>query len=426
MNELLLVIGLAFPCWYGYRRSVTRGRVEINHVTTLTFGFLFYWITPLAVRIWASKIDFPMAPIWIDLFRPRLTTPYALSCVALYFCFAIGDTLGLRIFRTVATATKTRRVPRVALLLVTLFGCGLMVYSAYVVRAYLFVPASPTVLQVGAARGAVTSCMVLLATVALIFTIEHPEVRWRKRLLSPYFLAPMAGAAVMLALGSRLYVASILVMFVIYQTNLRARFKLRTVVAVALVLAILFGAIGTWREGTSVTGALSNVFFEPMIGSLSLVHHLRYKGIAWINEPTQLIGDFRNLIPTVLMPEKFKTLKKPNAYRPLGGLNSFVSFNLNFGLLGTAVFWFLMPLGFRYLKSRLSNTLTATVYIMCTGWLMFTFFRDPFSISLVKAMFEDSILVPAVIVGFGSLLNAACLPALQVEGIAGDLRTETP
>ena len=35
-------------------------------------------------------------------------------------------------------------------------------------------------------------------------------------------------------------------------------------------------------------------------------------------------------------------------------------------------------------------------------------FRDPFSISLVKTMLEDSILIPIVIVGFGRLLAAAC------------------
>ena len=423
MNELLLLIGLLFPCWYGYRRSVSAGRVEINHVTTFTFGFLFYWMTPLAVRIWISRVDFPMASVWIDLFRPQLIEPYALSCVVLYFCFAAGDALAIRILRG-SSATAGPKIPRPALSLVTLAGFLLMLYSAYFERAYLFRPAAPGTMRVGVARGAVTSCMVLLATVALMFTIEHPEVSWRKRLLSPYFLAPMTGASVMILLGSRLYVASILLMFAIYQTNLRRRFKLKTVIAAALVFALIFGAIGTWREGSSATGAYFNVFLEPMLGSLSLVHHLRYKGIAWINEPTQLISDFKNLIPTVLMPDKFKALKKPDAYRPLGGLHSFVSFNLNFGIVGTAIVLFLLPIGFRYLKSRFPRTLPATFYIMCTAWLGFTFFRDAFSISIVKAMFEDSILIPTAIVGFGSLLRAACVPSTDTGDVAGNLQAE--
>jgi hypothetical protein len=343
--------------------------------------------------------------------------------VVLYFCFAIGDTLAIRMFRK-STATPSPKIPKPALTLVTLAGFLLMLYSAYFERAYLFRAAAPNTFRVGVARGAVTTCLVLLATVALMFTIEHPEIPWRKRLSSLYFVAPIAAGGLMILLGSRLYVASILLMFAIHQTTMRARMKLKTIIAAGLVLALLFGAFGTWREGSSITGASFNVFLEPMLGSLSLVHHLRYKGIAWINQPTQLIADFQNLIPTVLMPDKFKTLKKPDAYRPVGGLHSFVSFNLNFGLVGTAIFLFLLPMGFRFLKARMPRTLPATFYIMCTGWLAFTFFRDPFSISIVKAMFEDSIILPTLIVIFGSLLHAACIPISSNDAVAGNLQPE--
>ena len=411
MDDLLLVIAVLLPCWYGYRRSVSRGLVEINHVTTLTFGFLFYWITPLAVRVWASQVEFPLSSAWFAFFRARLIAPYALSCIALYLCLVLGDTVGIFVFREGEHKAVTTVVPKPALSVVTLAACALMVYSGFVFRAALFKRATPTSLEVGVARGAVTACIILLGAVAIIFTLDHPEIPWRKRLFTPHFVALIAGGGMMVILGSRLYVASLLVMFVIYQTNFRARYKLKTVVAASIVFAFLFGAVGTWREGSSVTGAFFNVLLEPMEDSLSLVHHLRYKGIAWLNAPTQLASDFENLIPTVLMPNKLYEMKKPDAYRPLGGLHSFVSFNLNFGILGSALFWFLWPMGFRYLKSRSSSTLFATIYIMCSGWLTFTFFRDPFSISLVKCIFEDSILVPFVIVGFGRLLSTACSPA---------------
>jgi len=72
----------------------------------------------------------------------------------------------------------------------------------------------------------------------------------------------------------------------------------------------------------------------------------------------------------------------------------------------------------------LPRTLPATFYIMCTGWLAFTFFRDPFSISIVKAMFEDSIILPTLIVIFGSLLHAACIPISSNDEVAGNLQPE--
>jgi len=404
--ELLLLIAVAMPCLYAYQRTVWQGRLEINHVATFTFGFLFYWITPLAARIFASRLDFPLASVWSSLFREKLIVPYALSCLALYLCFALGDTVGLRLFHDQVTRPAPK-VPRLALSVAVAAACVLMAYSGFVFRTALFRPASPTDLNSQAARGAVTACVVVLGMVAIVFTVDRPEIPWRKRLLSVYFLPFLLGMTLMVYLGSRLYAASLLVMFAIYRSNFRARYKLKTVVAGTLIFAFFFGAVGMWREEGSLTGAFFNVFEEPMLGSISLVHHLRYKGISWINYPTQLESDFENLIPTVLLPNKIDVLKKPDAYRPLGGLHSFVSFDLNFGILGSALFWFLWPMGFRYLKSRCSSTLFATMYIMCSGWLTFTFFRDPFSISLVKAIFQYSILIPIALVAFGRLLSLA-------------------
>jgi len=423
MHALLLAVAVTIPCWYAYRRSVAHGLLEINHVTTFTFGFLFYWITPLAVRILAPHVDFPLARIWSGLFREHLIVPYAVSCIALYLCFMLGDSLAVHWFRR-RPSQPARTIPTFALSLIMAFGCLLLLYSVYVVRADLFRPVAPGMNEVGAARGAVTACVVLLGCVALMFTLERPQIPWRKLLVSRYFLPPILGGGMMLLLGSRLYVASLVVIFLVCHTNFRSRFRLKRMLAAAVLFAIFFGAVGTWREGSSPTGAFFNIFLEPMEGSLSLVHHLRYRGIAWTNQPTQLLSDFENLVPTVLMPEKYKMLRKPDAYRPLGGLNSFVSFNLNFGLLGTAVFWLLWPMMFRYFKSRSAGTLAATIYVMCSGWLAFTFFRDPFSISLVKAILEQSIIIPFLIVCFGRLLSAACspvdgrilLPPAQPEG----------
>jgi hypothetical protein len=424
MAELLLLIAVALPCLYTYRRSVSQGRLEINHVGTFTFGFLFYWITPLAVRIFASRLDFPLSSTWVALFREKLIVPYALSCIALYLCFAVGDWLGIRWFHQKLPENRPR-VPRLILTLVTVAACGLLVYTAVLFRAALMRIAGPGDIPAQTARGAVTAYVVLLCVVAILFTIDRPEISWTERLRTPYFLLLMAGSAMLLWLGSRLYVASFLVMFAIYQSCFRRRFKLTTVVASGIVLALFFGAIGMWREQGDVTEALFNVVEEPMLNSLSVVHHLRYKGIAWINTPDQLESDFRNLIPTIILPNKFATAKKPDAYTPLGSLNSYVSFNLNFGFLGSALFLFLWPMLFRYLRSRSAGTLAATMYVMCSGWLAFTFFRDPFSISLVKAIVQDSILMPALIVACGWLLSAACAPAGNIGSLFPEPRMET-
>jgi len=413
---LLALIAVTLPCWYVYKRCVLDGRVEINHVATFSFGFLLYWITPLVVRIYAAKVDFPMASVWSNLFLARLIAPYALACIGLYICFAFGDSIGLRLFRA-QPRRPTDKVPRLVLSLATFAASVLLLYTAFVFRAALSRRASPVDLGAQAARGAVTTCVILLGLVCVIFTVERQEMSWRRRLASGYFLCFIAGCLLMLRLGSRLYVASFLVMFAIYQTMFRKRFKLSAVAAGGIVLAMFFGAIGMWREEGNLSGAFFNVAEEPMINSLSLVHHLRSKGISWLNTPEQLGRDFLNLAPTLLVPNKVAIVKKLKVYQPLGGLNSFVSLDLNFGMIGAGLFLFVWPIAFRYLKSRASNSLWATIYIMCSGWLAFTFFRDAFSISLVKAIVQDSVLLPVLIFGFSRLLRAACRPMNDVQGM---------
>ena len=54
------------------------------------------------------------------------------------------------------------------------------------------------------------------------------------------------------------------------------------------------------------------------------------------------------------------------------------------------------------------------MYVMCSAWMAFTFFRDPFKISLIKAVLQDSILIPIGVVAMGRLFSGACLPSGQI------------
>jgi oligosaccharide repeat unit polymerase len=409
MLDGLVLVAVVLPCWYAYKRSVARGLVAINHVGTLSFGFLFYWVLPILIGTYGPHLAPQLSSTFTQLFDPRRTTPYLLACVVFYGCFLAGDCLGIRCFRNKAIAAA--QIPRLALSLVTVLGCLLALYTMYALRAELLLPYS-TALTFKTARGTLTSCILLLGIVALMFIVDRPQAPWRERL--KYLVPFIAGCGLLLLLGSRLYVASFLLMFAIYRSNLRQRFKLRTVLLGTAIFTVLVGMVGVWRSGERLQYAFVNVAQEPVMTSISLMYYLRHQGIAWTNSPVYLASDFANLIPALILPGKASLLKRPPVYHPLGGLHSFVSFNLNFGVLGTAVFWFLLPIAFRYLKSRSSGTLWATMYIMCSAWMAFTFFRDPFKISLVKAVLENSILIPIGVVALGRLLSSACMPAGKI------------
>jgi MFS family permease len=424
MLAVLLLIATSVACWYAYKRTVTHGLIEINHVTTFTFGFLFYWIFPIVIGLYGPRLGSKLAVAFSVLFDKRFVTPYIAACLGLYLCFLAGDSVGIRLFPH-KKAMAGAKIPKLAFSFVAVAASVLTVYTWFALRAQLLLPYG-TRITFNPARGTLSSSILLLGVVALMFTIDRPEIPWRRRLVSPYFLGFMAGAVVLLFLGSRLYIASFFLMFVIYQSSLRRQWRLRTLLTGAFVFVLLLGLLGVWRAHEEITEAAPEILREPILTSLSLVHHLRYGKIAYINSPVYLMSDFANLIPALIAPDKASLLKRPRVYTPLGGTHSFVSFNLNFGVLGTGVFWLLLPIAFRYLKARSSSTLLATMYIMCSAWMAFTFFRDPFSISLVKAIFQYSILIPIGVVVLGRLLSSACLPAGNSALQAGEPQVEGP
>jgi hypothetical protein len=405
MLELMLAAAILIPLWYGYKRSVEGRLVIINHVTTFTFGFLFYWIVPMVVGVYGSRFAAQLSELYVHLFDEHFVTGYLAVCIGLYLCFVLGDLVGARLCRHRASSTPS--IPRVALSLVTVAGCVLALYISYALRAELLVPYGMRV-TFNTARGTLTTCVVLLGVVALMFTLDRPEVSWRERLGSRYFVPFLAGCAAFLWMGTRLYVMSFFVMFAVYQSNFREKFRFRTILSGVMVLVVASGAVAMWRSQGDLTDAAVSVVQEPVLASLSLAHYLSSKGIAWTNSPVYLASDFVNLVPALVLPDKAAFRKRPPVYSPLGALNSFVSFNLNFGVLGTAVFLFLLAIGFQYLKSRSSSTLFATMYIMCSGWMASTFFRDPFHISLIKVILQDSIIAPMMVVVLGRILAAAC------------------
>ena len=326
MLDLLLVIAVVIPVWYAYRRSVARGLVAINHVTTFSFGFLVYWITPILVGLYGSRLASQLSEVYFSLFDRRVVAPYLAVCIGLYLCFAIGDWLGGRLFRP---RSKTApRVPKVALSLVTAAGCALALYTSYTLRAELLLPyrhgIPPT------ARGTLAACLVLFGTVALMFTLDCPSMSWRERLAVAISLPLMAGCAVFLWLGTRLYVASLFLMFAVYQSNFQRRFRLRTVVWGAVGLVMVLGSVAMWRSHVGTADAAFTILQEPVLTSLSLIHYLDFKGIAWTNPPVYLASDFLNLIPSLVLPGKASLLKRLPVYTPLGGLHLFRFFQPEF------------------------------------------------------------------------------------------------
>jgi hypothetical protein len=146
-----------------------------------------------------------------------------------------------------------------------------------------------------------------------------------------------------------------------------------------------------------------NFFGESLNSAFSLNYFLHEYPFGIFRWPMPLLSDYIYLVPRVVLPMKDSMLVSASdvgfdILSPVGGLNSFFSCMVNFGAVGTYCFIFCFSCFLGWLKARKSHVAMRVMYAMTSGWLI-AFFRNPFEVTLVKDIFQLSILVPMVVLG---------------------------
>ena len=433
---ILLAINVAVPLWTIRRFCVNRQGVEFNHILMFTLGYLFYWIVPIVVgtyRLFESELAMRLWYQVFDVISNEAMAVYLLIVLACYLSFVSGTFFTTRLFRSQKVYKSTFFYPR---LLDILLVSGLILASifAFALRDELFHGYNGWAEGDGAEkRGPFIAASIFILSLAFVYTAKIHEdggftAKFGNLLRNRYFICYFVVAALVLSTGGRLYFVSSLVMLLVYQTVYFDRISTRIALTSVTGLGMLAGLIGLLRFSSevSVQGGLMNVFLEPLFTGFSLLHFLGDATFEWIKFPVFLLSSFVNLAPTALMPNKANFIIAPEdygnvAFSPGGALNSYFSFMINFGILGTVIFLFIFSCLLNYMKVKDKNLLFRVIYVMICGWIGFTFFRDAFFISIVKAIVQFSILTPILTVVAIQLLSIGWRNRTQkqasVEGI---------
>ncbi len=415
---VLYLLNILVPIWLARRSCIRPGGIEINHVLMFTFGYLFYWILPMGIGIFRVAADEPVLRLWFLLFDaisvPNLIL-YFLVTLGCYLSFWGGSEWVRR-----RLPEPQRRNPRYRRLffykntlnIPLVIGSVLAATYAFLLRGELFTGYTNPLLTPteSPGRSAFTGVSVSLLSVAIIYAAKldervEGEGRFRALLRNHFFVVYFLVAVLVLSLGGRLYFVSSLIMLLVYRTTYFRRIPVRWMVLIGLIGVAFAGVAGVVRQGQSLAAGqgLINLATEPIFVGVSHLHFLQANSFEVIKFPIFLLGYFINLVPTAFLPDKAAYLPDPSVYgyeifTPLGGVSSFFSFMVNFGVLGTFAALFGVGAGLAYLRGRDRTLLYRVIYVMLTGWLGLTFFRDPFSISVVKSMFEFSIAEPILLV----------------------------
>jgi oligosaccharide repeat unit polymerase len=386
--------------------------IEVNHSVLFSLGFMFYWILPFIFGI-SKYYDAkrPMMGEWNALFDKipfHALNNYMLSCLVLYFSFACGDFFGKRLFKKDELRARVIYCDKRILKFFFVAGIVAAAVFAFMLRDYLFHGYMKGFIPEG--KGSYTASTVFLLTIAFLYSIsfEEKSLSFWKTIMNKYFMAYFVAAILLLSLGGRTFFISSILMLLVYRNVYFEHMKLSNFFVFVFVIIVLSTLFAYIRTGMSLTFNIEYfkeyvfIFFSDSIyTSVSLIHFLSENTLPLLEIPKFLFYDLTNLLPSFIFPSKGELLLDPADYgytivAPVGAVNAFINLIINFGVIGSAAVFFLSAFSLNYLKEH-NIRQSRGIYIMISGWLAISFFRD-FSVTVVKLILEFSVIVPLAII----------------------------
>jgi hypothetical protein len=421
VNTLLMMANVVLAGWYVNRKCRSRTGIELNHVMAFTWGFLFYWICPVALGVLRVFEDKPAMSAWYAIFDEvddSKLAAYLLISLAAYLAFIFGTECGERNCPkpTLSQNIQPKNGDSLNLGLMNLYlllAAVCFIAVSVTLRKELFtgyanIDAVEDLYSNRTMFSAVTSFTIALWILYTSMAQQKSQSSPRTSAIfaNRFLVLYLAEAVLAVSMGSRYSVLSSVFMVATYCSVYLRKFAALTIAvsgAVALVCALAVGALRASGDAAqNITDIVFGGLTETLYGAFSLTFFLREYSFGILRWPAFLLSDYVYLVPRVLLPLKDSMILTPeeggfHIENPVGGVHSFFSFTVNFGALGTVLFFFLFFYGIGFLKARRKSILARTTYSMISGWLLISFFRNPFEVSLVKDIFQMSFAVPAVV-----------------------------
>lgn len=437
--SVALVLAMFLPMYVLLRRALHWDGIQIDHVVLFSLGFLVYAVLPFALPALRVYSDDPAVGFWYRVFdeslQPVQVTEYLRFVLLMYVSFVTGSWVGSVVGRDSVPASRANLVVDPSSLnLFFIIATVIATAYAWQRRGVLFTGYADVGASAGSA-GPLTAATIVLLGLAFL-RVAYADLRLEVaagRMASRTYLAVfIVFAALLLSLGGRLYVASAALMALCYVSVYRHRIRYAPALLVLGCGLATAGAVGAARIGGSISSRsiVQNLVSEPLFTSFSAIRFVGAGRFELFNFPRFLAADFLNLIPSAVFPGKATLLVSPAdygyvVYTPLGALHMFLSFMTNFGLIGSMIVLCVAGAALSQLRSRSHSVPGMRVsYAMLSGWMAFTLFRDPFSVSIVKNMFEFSVFVPLVLLLSAHVITVvvrqSVRPALKRPMAGGD------
>lgn len=405
---LIMVVCLIKHCF-------NNGKVVVNHIFCFSVGYLYYVILPLFIFELQLDMDDVLYKSELAYYNaaPEENKIYYLLVSFLWMiAFFLGNKCcryvfgkSRIIFQKQPSKVNFNLTQNLFFIPVMILGCIIL----YRCREDIFVGYTTTYNV--ASRGLLSAFVILLFSLILLYAFSNNMMKWSTIFSNKWGIAYIIFALLLLSTGGRLYVVSNIVALIISFTYLKSDgIKVRKMFLMCIIGSIFVGLMGVIRFTVTSKITILDIFFniiqETIYTNYSLVTYLNSRTFCNIlSFPKVLLSSFINLIPSVLFEDKSNYIMsildfEPTVFSPLGAMHYFVSYNSDLGIILSFFFFFVLGhfLGYLAMNKEKNALITNVVYALVSSHLMFTLFRDPVSVALVKNVVEFSILIPFIVI----------------------------
>lgn len=408
---LLLAANLSILI-FGLVKSVNNKKIEISYITLFSIGFFVYWMLPILFMQsnLIMFINFPLKESWINIYnslsRGRMIEFLTFSLL-FYACFFAGSLIK---FKMNYSQKKNNNIQKLEIYSINFFLIivGLMlVFLIFQLRTFLFTGYQQIDWKQTGTKGNLVGASLIFLNLFLIKKLIQEkngiDLSLKNFFLNKEMLFYLIIEIFILSMGTRIYFLISLIALLAFTSTYITRFRLKIVALSGIFIFFLVGGIGVFRYGFefekfNLVSILNGVSQEYMLNSFSLISTIHFSHWGIIKIPIFLLHDLAIGMHLPIPSLNPSDLGYP-LYSPVGGTSLFYSLIINFGIIGSLIFAFLLSLLLNYLRCK-STTYTKVVYICFSATLAFAFFRDNFYISLVKIGLQDFVIIPSLVLLF--------------------------
>ena len=408
IENIFLFLGIFAIVLYVWMSKVSQKKIVVDHVVLLFFGFIFYFYFPMFSFLNDNFTNDMQKISFYELSKPNRQN------ISLIF-------LGL-ILVTIFADIKSKKLnlypsrlgtPSTLTLLIILVTLTIMLSTVIIQMIPFMFSSYDSADWIRGVRGPFLSYIVVLITMSCMYLSNRKSLKMRD-LLNIFTIFAFIFSLMNLLSGNRGFFITLIVSIVIAASHHWKGVRIERIFIVFLLGVLVAGIIGMTRRGgfEGVDGDFFIMFntiryqflaeSANVFTSLVQYMNLEFANINLIEFPKTLLSQFINIIPSFIFPSKFDYISIDiRAPYFLASSHFFVILAVNFGLIGSFIFFYYFVYILNYIKIKYRLT---GIYIAISAHIPFMFFRD-FELTLVKFMFEFSFIFAVIVLISGNTLK---------------------